>query len=67
MVRRIVEETAQRAGETTMNEKTTTSEYLLLFRNTSWHADLSAEEIQQNMARFTEWFERVNQAGQFKG
>ena len=50
-----------------MNEKTTTSEYLLLFRNTGWHADLSAEEIQQNMARFTEWFERVNQAGQFKG
>jgi pimeloyl-ACP methyl ester carboxylesterase len=67
VVRRIAEETGEGARETTMNEKTTTSEYLLLFRNTGWHADLSAEEIQQNMARFTEWFERVNQAGQFKG
>lgn len=50
-----------------MNEKTTTSEYLLLFRNTDWHTDLSSEEIQQNMARFTAWFERLNNAGQFKG
>jgi pimeloyl-ACP methyl ester carboxylesterase len=50
-----------------MNEKTTTSEYLLLFRNTGWHTDLSPEEIQQNMARFTDWFERLNQAGKFKG
>ena len=50
-----------------MNAKTTTSEYLLVFRNTSWHRDLSPEEIQQNMARFTEWFERLNNAGQFKG
>jgi hypothetical protein len=66
VVRRIVEETASET-ETTMDEKKTTSEYLLLFRNTGWHADLSPEEIQQNMARFTEWFERVNQAGQFKG
>jgi hypothetical protein len=29
------------------------SEYLLLFRNTGWHKDLSPEEILQNMARFT--------------
>jgi len=50
-----------------MNAKTTTSEYLLMFRNTSWHRDLSPEEIQQNMARFTEWFERLNSAGLFKG
>ena len=50
-----------------MNAKTTTSEYLLVFRNTSWHTDLSPEEIKQNMARFTEWFERLNNAGQFKG
>jgi pimeloyl-ACP methyl ester carboxylesterase len=50
-----------------MNEKTTRSEYLLLFRNTGWHTDLSPEEIQRNMARFTDWFERLNQAGQFKG
>jgi hypothetical protein len=49
-----------------MSAKTTTSEYLLLFRNTSWHKDLSAEEIQENMARFTAWFERLSNAGQFK-
>src|SRR5207244_1754543 len=50
-----------------MNAKTTTSEYLLFFRNTGWHKELSPEEIQQNMARFTEWFERLSNAGQFKG
>jgi hypothetical protein len=50
-----------------MAPKETKSEYLLLFRNTSWHKDLSPEEIQQNMARFTAWFERLSNAGQFKG
>ncbi|MGA8659148.1 MAG: YciI family protein [Chthoniobacterales bacterium] len=49
-----------------MNAKTTTSEYLLIFRNTGWHRDLSPEEIQKNMARFTEWFEQLNNAGKFK-
>jgi hypothetical protein len=44
----------------------TTSEYLLVFRNTGWHRDLSAEEIQENMDRFTQWFERLNNAGKFK-
>ena len=44
----------------------TTSEYLLVFRNTGWHKDLSSKEIQQNIARFTEWFERLNNAGLFK-
>jgi hypothetical protein len=42
------------------------SEYLLLFRNTGWHKDLSPEEIQQNMDRFTEWFEQLSNKGQFK-
>jgi hypothetical protein len=50
-----------------MSAKNTTSEYLLLFRNTGWHKELSAEEIQQNMERFTAWFERLNSGGQFKG
>jgi hypothetical protein len=49
-----------------MNAKTTTSDYLLVFRNTGWHSALSPEEIRQNMARFTEWYERLNIAGQFK-
>jgi hypothetical protein len=42
------------------------SEYLLLFRNTGWHKDLSPEEILQNMARFTAWFEQLSNRGQFK-
>jgi pimeloyl-ACP methyl ester carboxylesterase len=49
-----------------MEAKMTKSEYLLVFRNTGWHKDLSPKEIQQNMARFTEWFERLNNAGLFK-
>jgi hypothetical protein len=49
-----------------MIEKRTTSEYLLLFRNTGWHKALSPEEIQQNMARFTAWFERLSNEGRFK-
>src|SRR5258708_13088865 len=57
----------RQAGDTTMVAKTTTSEYLLVFRNTSWHKDLSAEEIQQGMARFTAWFERLSNEGRFKG
>ena len=55
------------AGNTTMIAETTTSEYLLLFRNTSWHKSLSPEEIQQNIARFTAWFEQLSNEGQFKG
>ena len=49
-----------------MIAKTKTSEYLLIFRNTGWHKDLSPEEIQQNMARFTAWFERLSNEGRFK-
>src|ERR1700675_2803651 len=67
LVRRMVEEAQNSARDTAMKATTTTSEYLLVFRNTGWHKDLSPEEIQQNMARFTEWFEKLNNAGQFKG
>jgi hypothetical protein len=49
-----------------MSTSSRVSEYLLLFRNTGWHKDLSPEEIQQNMARFTAWFERLSDKGQFK-
>src|ERR1700737_1994209 len=63
----MLKEMQKSACDTTMNEKTTPSEYLLVFRNTDWHTDLSPEEIQQNISRFTEWFERLNKAGQFKG
>jgi hypothetical protein len=50
-----------------MIAKTTTSEYLLVFRNTSWHMELSPEEIQQAMARFTAWCGRLSNEGRFKG
>jgi len=52
--------------ETTMTAKTTTSEYLLLFRGTNWPRDLSPEEIQNNIAKFTLWFERLKNDGNFK-
>jgi hypothetical protein len=44
----------------------TLSEYVLIFRNTGWHKDLPAEKIQENMARFTAWFEELNGEGKFK-
>src|SRR5260370_3229019 len=50
-----------------MIAKTATAEYLLLFRKTSWHKGLSPEEIQQNLARFTAWFEQLRNDGKFKG
>jgi hypothetical protein len=50
-----------------MSAKTKTAEYLLLFRNTGWHKDLSPEEIQQQMARFTAWFEQLVRERKFKG
>jgi hypothetical protein len=50
-----------------MSTAPTTSEYLLVFRNTSWHKGLSSEEIQQNMARFTAWFEKLSNNRQWKG
>ena len=55
------------ACDPNMSAKTTTSEYVLLFRNTGWHKDYSAEEIQEHMARFTAWFEQLSREGRFKG
>jgi hypothetical protein len=49
-----------------MTTKTTTSEYLLLFRGTHWPKDLSPEEIQNAIAKFTSWFERLKSAGKVK-
>jgi hypothetical protein len=50
-----------------MSTSSSRSDYLLFFRNTGWYKDLSPEEIQAKMGRFTAWFERLNGAGQFKG
>jgi hypothetical protein len=47
-----------------MTVKTTTSEYLLLFRATDWTEDLSPEE--NKIAKFTSWFERMKNLGTFK-
>jgi hypothetical protein len=63
----LLNKSRRQAGDTTMSTKTTTSEYLLIFRNTGWHKELSAEEIQQGMARFTAWFERLSSEERFKG
>ena len=49
-----------------MTAKTKTSEYLLLFRGTNWPKDLSPEEIQNNIGKFTSWVERLKNAGNFK-
>jgi len=43
-----------------------TTEYLLLFRGTHWPKNLSPEEIQSNIAKFTLWFERLKNEGNFK-
>ena len=47
-----------------MTVKTTTSEYLLLFRATNWTEDLFPEE--NKIAKFTSWFERLKNSGTFK-
>ena len=49
-----------------MSAKTTASEYLLLFRGTSWHKDHSPKEIENDLARFTAWFERLKNEGKFE-
>jgi hypothetical protein len=50
-----------------MSTEAASSEYLLIFRNTGWHKELSAEEIQHHMARFTAWFGKLSKEGKFKG
>ena len=47
-----------------MTAKTTTFEYLLLFRGNHWTEDLSPEE--NKIAKFTSWFERAKDSGIFK-
>jgi|ERR1700722_189680 len=47
-----------------MTAKTTTFEYLLLFRGNKWTEALSPEE--NKIAKFTSWFERVKNSGIFK-
>jgi hypothetical protein len=46
-----------------MNTEKTTSEYMLLFRGTTWDKDLSPEEIQKMVTQWYAWFERLTQEG----
>ena len=43
------------------------SQYLLLFRGTDWHRELSANEIQEIMGRTNAWFDKMTQDGIMKG
>jgi hypothetical protein len=49
------------------NDTATTPAYLLLFRNTAWHRDLSPEEIQHTMSHWTKWFNGLVEQGKCKG
>jgi hypothetical protein len=44
-----------------MNSYKTSNGYLLLFRGTDWHMQLSPEEIQRVMGDWGAWFEGLNQ------
>jgi hypothetical protein len=46
--------------------KTNTSQYLLLFRGTNWHRELSPNEIQEIMGRTNAWFEKLSREGKMK-
>jgi hypothetical protein len=43
------------------------SDYLMIFRGTEWHRDLSPEEIQQTMITWMAWFDRLIAEGRCKG
>ncbi|MET0500988.1 MAG: YciI family protein [Candidatus Binatia bacterium] len=44
----------------------TNSEYMLLFRGTDWHKDLSQQEIQQVVNQMKAWFDRLTFEGKAK-
>ena len=44
-----------------MNSYTNSNGYLLLFRGTDWHMQLSPEEIQRVMGEWGAWFDRLGQ------
>ncbi len=49
-----------------MNPQSPTSQYLLLFRGTNWHRELSPQEIQEIMGRTNAWFDRLAREGKSK-
>ena len=46
-----------------MNNYDNPNGYLLLFRGTDWHKELSPELIQQIMGDWSTWFDRLTQQG----
>ena len=44
-----------------MNSYTNSNGYLLLFRGTDWHLQLSPEEIQRVMGDWSAWFDRLGE------
>ncbi len=46
-----------------MNSYQTSNGYLLLFRGTDWHMQLSPEEIQRVMGEWGSWFQGLNEVG----
>ena len=44
-----------------MNSYTNSNGYLLLFRGTDWHMQLSPEEIQRVMGEWGAWFDRLGE------
>lgn len=49
-----------------MSTISTKSQYLLLFRGTNWHRELSAREIQEIMGRTNAWFDGLSREGKAK-
>ena len=49
-----------------MSTPVTSSEYMLLFKGTHWDHDLSPEEVQDVMTRWTSWLDRLTQEGKVK-
>jgi len=50
-----------------MNTKTTTGDYLLLFRGPHWDQGLSTDELQETMDSVIAWFDGLSQRGKLKG
>jgi hypothetical protein len=42
------------------------NEYMLLFRGTDWYQQVSPEEIQEILGRWSAWFERLGREGKLK-
>jgi hypothetical protein len=50
-----------------MSTYSATSEYLLLFRGTTWDEALSPEQIREIMSRWGAWMDRLTEQGKLKG